>query len=303
MASTKKRGCMYWFRLLAFGLVGGVTLACVGIEVFYLYVITRPADTSICCATPADYGLEYEEVTFTSQDGTRLSGWYIPSSNRAAVIFLHGFGANRTELLRHANALASHGYGVLLYDLRAHGQSQGRKRTLGWQDPPDAIAALDYLLTRPELDPARIGIFGFSVGGQIAIRAAAQDQRLSAIFADDPGFITIQDAPPPTNNLERAVYAMNWVDTKGMQIATGFIPQPPLVSQVIGSLSPRPLFLVATGAFPANARMGQHYYDLAGEPKTLWVIPEAGHGGTFSARPEEYAAKLQEFFDQALLEK
>ncbi len=299
MSPSRKRGCRYWFNLLAVGLLGGVLIACVAIEVFYIYFMVRPATGSICCTTPADLGLEYEDVTLTSADGTRLSGWYLPSSNRAAVILLHGYGNNRTELIHHAEILAHHGYGALLYDLRAHGQSQGERRTMGWLDVPDVAAALDFLHNRPEVDLERIGVFGFSVGGQIAIRAAAETNDLRAIIADDPGFVTVADAPSPANASEKLTYLVNWLDVKGMQLATG-ASQPPGVAQVIGDISPRPLLLISTGT-GLGSRLAKHYYQLAGEPKTLWEIPETYHGGGLIARPGEYETQMVTFFDQFLL--
>ena len=297
--TSKRRGCGYWFRLLSVGLVGGLMLACLGIEVIYIIWVTRPAPTSICCATPADLDLAYEQVTLTSGDGVILSGWYIPSRNKAAVILLHGYGANRTEMLGRAGALARHGYGVLLYDLRAHGESGGDWRTYGWLDVKDVDAALVFLQNRADLDPERIGILGFSIGGQIALRAAAQSDRLKAVVADDPGFVKIEDAPPPTSLYERVLYLVNWIDTRGIELRTG-VTAPPGVVEVIDDIAPQPLLLIATGQ-DLGRRLVRHFYDRAHMPKMLWEIPEASHGEQFAARPEEYEQRVVAFFDQALL--
>ena len=297
--TSRRRGCGYWFRLLSVGLVGGLMLACLGYEEIYLIWATRPAPTSICCTTPADFSLAYEQITLTSGDGVTLSGWYIPSRNKAAVILLHGYGANRTEMLGRAGALARHGYGVLLYDLRAHGESGGAWRTYGWLDVKDVDAALVFLRNRADLDPERIGILGFSIGGQIALRAAAQSDRLKAVVGDDPGFVKIEDAPPPTSLSERLIYLVNWVDTKGIELHTG-VAAPPGVVEVIGDIAPRPLFLIDTGQ-GMGRRLIRHFYDRARMPKTLWEIPEASHGGQFAARPEEYEQRVVAFFGQALM--
>ncbi|MGH9176873.1 MAG: hypothetical protein ACRD1H_21065, partial [Vicinamibacterales bacterium] len=78
----------------------------------------------VCCETPADYGLAYEDVTFRGGDGLSLAGWYIPSSNGAAIIALPGINT-RVGVIRHAAFLAQHGYGVLLFDKRGAGESEG----------------------------------------------------------------------------------------------------------------------------------------------------------------------------------
>jgi pimeloyl-ACP methyl ester carboxylesterase len=297
MNKSTKRGCRYWIKLLSVGLVGGLLLACIGIEVVYIVFMANPAPSPINI-NPGDLGFDYEDITFDSSDNVQLSGWHISSNNGATTILLHGYGANRTELIRHVEILARHGYGVLIYDLRGHGQSGGKKRTYGWLDVRDVMAALDYLDRHDDVNMKRIGIFGFSVGGQIAIRAATETDLIQAVFTDDPGFVTIKDAPPPATTWERLMYTVNWLDYKGMQLWTG-AKEPPGVVEVIKELSPRPLFLVASGGL--GNRLMHHYYNLAEEPKTLWEILEASHGTSLSARPQEYEEKMVDFYESSLL--
>lgn len=102
--------------------------------------------------SPADDGLAYESLSLTSSDGLHLAGWYIPSTNRATVIVVHGYKGDRSGMLPQAQILAAHGYGVLLIDLRAHGQSEGEMISFGKYEVRDVEAAYQYLLTRPEID-------------------------------------------------------------------------------------------------------------------------------------------------------
>lgn len=99
----------------------------------------------------------YRDVTFTSTDGLTLSGWYRPSRNGAAVLVLPGAGGIRNGSLRHARLLASHGYGVLVYDARGTGRSEGTPNGWGWSWDHDVAGALTYLRSRPDVDPQRIG--------------------------------------------------------------------------------------------------------------------------------------------------
>jgi pimeloyl-ACP methyl ester carboxylesterase len=297
-----KRDLKYWVRLLSVGLIGGFILACIGIELIYVVAITRPVPSAIGELPPDMVTMGFQPVTlFNKADNLYLSGWYAPSQNRAAVILLHGFGGNRRGMQARAEVLARYGYGVLLYDLRGHGESQGDVRAFGWEDVSDVEAALQFLSNRAEADGERIGILGFSVGGQIAMRATAEYEQIKAIIADDPGFVSVDDAPNPTNTKEGFLYFVSWLDGHCVSLWTG-IPIPPGVTEIMGGISPRPIMFIDTGQAEARVLV-RHYYELAAEPKELWEIPETFHGGQFEARPEEYEEKMIAFFDAALLDE
>lgn len=284
------------------GLIGGIGLACLIVELGYIITITRPDPGVIGPPPKSKDGIEYQPVTlFNEQEDIRLSGWYIPSQNGAAIIVLHGFGNTRLAMKDRADALARHGYGVLLYDLRGHGESGGNVRAFGWQDIADVKIALDFLLQREEVDPDRIGILGFSIGGQIAIRAASEYEQIRAILADDPGFVTVDDAPPPSNTKERILYFVSWVDGRGVSLWTG-IPIPAGIPEALRNIAPRPILFIDTGQAEGRALV-RYFYQIADEPKELWEIPEANHGAQFIARPLEYEEKMILFFDHALLDK
>ena len=110
----------------------------------------------------AELGAAYDDVEFTTSDGLKLKGWYIPSNNGAAVIAFPGRSRTQNE----AKMLASHGYGVLLFDRRGEGESEGDPNALGWQGERDIHAAVAFLHGRADVDPERIGGLGLSVGGE-----------------------------------------------------------------------------------------------------------------------------------------
>jgi pimeloyl-ACP methyl ester carboxylesterase len=293
-----KKGCRYWLKLLVVGVTGGLTLACIAIEIEYIYVMTSPVQGSICCTTPATYGLAYENVSLKSSDGAKISGWYIPSKNRSAVILLHGYGGNRLGMMDHARMLAKHGYGVLFYDLRGHGESEGDLRAYGWPDTADVMAAIAYLKARAEVNPRSIGLLGCSIGGQIALRSAAENKEINGVIADDPSFVTIDDAPTPQSAQEWPTYAITWVDVNGIAMRTG-LSVPPGIRNEIPKISPRPLLLIINGQ-GMGQNLGKHFYEMANEPKALWLLPEADHCAGPTARPTEYEEKITSFFNQAL---
>lgn len=249
--------------------------------------------------TPADRGLNYEDVTFTSTDGIRLIGWYIPARNHAAVILCHGYSNNRSQLLDQAAVLAQQGFGVLLYDMRAHGDSEGALFTRGWLEVNDLLGAVAYIQRRSDVDPNRIGVYGFSIGGQVAIRAAAQTDTIKAVIADGASTSNFRDEPPRVSVKEWIDYPGNWLYYIMLSWFSG-VPTPPAVLDVIATISPRPLLLIATGQ-GLEQRQIRRYYDAAHEPKALWEIPETGHGGGFAAHPQEYADRMTAFYKDALL--
>lgn len=294
---TRKRGCLYWLKL---GLVGLAGLY-VGYFVIVIYSVTVPNPQTICCKTPADDGFEFEDVTLTGPDGVTIAGWYIPSQNGAAVILLHGYDGNRAGELPRAAMLARAGYGVLLYDMRGHGESSPVVRSYGWADVVDVDTAVTWLQSRDDVDPNRIGIFGFSLGGQVALRAAAQLNGIQAVAADGAGLANNDDTPPLRTPIEYMFRTGNGIVFKGVEWRTEF-EQPEAVIDTIADVSPRLLFLIAAGeSEEMEPRIEQFFYEHAQEPKTIWFIPETEHGGGSKARPEEYAERLVSFFDEALL--
>ena len=102
------------------------------------YVVTHVAPASV---PAANLGTAYEDVQFTTSDGFLLKGWYVPSKNRAAVISFPGRSGTRLQ----ARMLARHGYGVLLFDRRGEGESEGDWNVFGWQGERDLHAAVTFL--------------------------------------------------------------------------------------------------------------------------------------------------------------
>ena len=126
-------------------------------------------------STPAALGLDYRTVTLTTTDGVELAAWYLPGTNRAGVVVMHGAGSTRSDVLDQSAALVGSGYAVVLIDARGHGDSHGTAMDFGWYGDLDIAAGTAFLASRADIDPGRIGVVGFSMGGEEAIGAAATD--------------------------------------------------------------------------------------------------------------------------------
>jgi dipeptidyl aminopeptidase/acylaminoacyl peptidase len=116
-------------------------------------------------------------VALRTADGVRLSAWYVPPRNGAAVVLLPGAGSTRTAVLGQAAVLARHGYGALLVDSRGHGRSGGHAMDFGWWGGRDITAAVSYLTRQPGVQPGKIAVLGLSMGGEQAIAALATQPR------------------------------------------------------------------------------------------------------------------------------
>lgn len=248
--------------------------------------------------TPAQVGLPYEKVDFASRDGLNLFGWYVPGQNRAAVILVHPFGARGVLMLEHAAALAQHGYAVFMFDLRAHGSSEGDTCTLGWLERYDLLGALDYVQGRPEVDPDRIGVLGISLGAQIALRTAAEGPALRAVVAESTSTATLSDHGRPDTVLRWLYYPLNWLSYNLEAFFNGARPTSGLVD-TIGAIAPRPVLLISAGR-GMEQRWLRRLYAAAREPRELWELPQAKHAECYAADPATYTEKITAFFDRAL---
>ncbi len=249
-----------------------------------------------------DFDLPAEDVRFPSRDGLRLAGWFIPGDSPACVILAHGHGRSRGELLPHADFLHRAGFSVLLFDFRNRGESEGEAVTMGVREPLDLLGALDYLRSRSEVDAARIGVLGLSMGATAALMAAAQAPELRAVVAES-SFVRLADlakrglrhffhlpsfplAPLARWMVERRLHA---------DLAT----VAPL--ETIARLSPRPLLLIDDELDEVlGPGQGEALLAAAGEPSELWVVPGADHARAWQAAPQDYERRVVTFFRRHL---
>src|SRR3712207_4058184 len=125
-------------------------------------------------ATPASLGLGYKDVEFPSTDGVRLSAWWVPvEGSSLAAVLVPGWGGYKFDehLLQTVPVYHDAGFSVLLLDLRAQGESDGARRTLGYREVRDVRGALAWL-SRQGYAPGRVVLHGWSMGGATALRAA-----------------------------------------------------------------------------------------------------------------------------------
>ncbi len=248
-------------------------------------------------ASPAIMGLTYEKVLFKSRDGLTLFGWYVPSRNRAALILVHGLGGMGLDMMIHATPLVRAGYGVFMFDLRAHGSSDGNTCTYGRLEANDVAGAVDYLLTRPDVDADKIGALGISLGAQAVLRGALKTDNLRAIVMEGLGPAVLADHGGKPTTLQRKInYPLNWFSYSLSEFLMG--GRDTAVLEEIGKIAPRPLMLISCGKF--EIYFGRMFLAAAKDPKTLWELPRARHAQGFLQNPKEYPARVLAFFNNVL---
>lgn len=167
----------------------------IGISLLSAWLTTHPVRI-LSGRTPENFNLSFEEVAFTTKDGVLIAGWLVPASlhdeastrasvkttgDKSAILILHGYPAERGDMLSMASALHLHtNFNILLIDFRYFGKSGGSFTTLGTKERFDVEAAIDFLESRGF---KKVGVMGFSLGGAVAILQAERDSRIAAVVS------------------------------------------------------------------------------------------------------------------------
>ena len=280
--------------------------AIVVLAVFLMYIVVIPLQHSYSIlhpprravtVTPAHFGIDYSTVAFDSSDGLRLEGWMMPNNgSRSVVIVCHGHGSNRGDVLGVADMLHDNGYGIFMFDFRAHGESEGSLATLGWLETNDLKGAIGYL--KETADPDSIGVLGFSMGGAVAITTAGQISDIDAVvadsaFADRSRLISMavrNVLPTPFDHL-----TVMFARMQGMSVDEN------LPSEHAGMISPGALMIIQGDEdHLVEVEDARLLYANAKEPKELWVVPDTPHVSAYMTEREEYERRVLGFFDRHL---
>jgi len=288
-----------WWRLLAVP----VALTLLWFVLFPLTVaviaVSRPPGP-LGPATPASYRLSYQNVALRTSDGVRLSAWYIPPRNGAAVLLLPGSGATRTSVLGQAAVLARHGYGALLPDTRGHGLSGGHPMDFGWWGDRDIAPAVSFLDRQPGVRPGKIALLGESMGAEQALVAAGSDPRVRAVVAEGAEGQQVADHGWLPHGIDGALTrGMEWVQYTAAGLISG-APRPMSIPDAIRATAPRQVLIIAGGA-AADEPVAARWFRAA-SPGTvrIWIVPHAGHTEGLAAAPQAWEARVTGFLDAAL---
>jgi len=297
-SATVKR----WVKRVAIGIISLVAIllfVVFPVAASYLITNSRFHFRERGPTTPEAVGLSVTPIDFTSSDGISLRGWWnAGDASLPIIIFVHGLNRSRVELLERAADASRRGYGVLLFDLRNHGESEKAYTTIGIFESRDVCAASKAVRenggTRPQV------LWGVSMGASSAILAAKQCPGFSAIISDS-SFLSFRDTVAhhlqlffrlpsfPFANLIVAITSMRM----------GFNPDDGDVEAAIRKINLPILFISGSADRRMPPALAQQMYQASPNPiKELLVVPAAGHGEAYATDREGYLNSVYRFLER-----
>ena len=244
--------------------------------------------------------LDAQFIELKTTDGEILSALYRPGSNGATIILCHGYKMDCSEMIPVAAMLERYGYGVLLPDLRSHGSSSGELISFGYHEWQDIEAAVEFILDQQP--GQKIGLFGNSMGGALALCYTARDPRIGAVIAQSPFASiahTINLSVKRFTGLPPYPFAplINFFAQRQLQFNSAAVA--PL--HCIGAISPRAILLMMGGqdqVVPCEGIFALK--NAAGEPVELWFDEQLDHVEFYQQHPQEFEQRVTTFFDHYL---
>lgn len=285
-------------------ILGALALAPLYLLVSYLIAsgVTN-AEESELVDSPADYGIEFESARFMSRRGdVTLDGWYmIGQADLPVVIFGHGLGVGRagdgmTEL---GAMLNRRGFGVLQFDFRAHGLSEGDRVSSGWHERMDALGAYDFLVARG-VPPSSIGLHGVSMGAGAVCLAAAEEPGIRALSLDTPyaraSDMILREASLRIRLPERVIAIFVpcavFLARKLFDISLeGMAPE-----RAVAELDYPILLIHGTEDSRIPPEQSERVFRASPEGSQIWVVEDVAHAGSFLANKPEYADRVAAYF-------
>jgi len=250
--------------------------------------------------SPDEYGLEFETIEFKTPDKLTLRGVWIPASaSDEAVVILHGHGSSYDFDLYRAPSLHEAGFNVLLFDFRAHGRSEGKRMTFGYEERRDVLGAIEFLHTR---GMQHIGLLGFSYGGIVSMVTTPECEAVEAVITD--GGPARMRTAIAARGVEMGLPSwltrpLAWliISTTSIRLGVNLFQYESI--RWVGKISPRPIFFIH-GDQDQYLPDFDDLYAAAKIPKELWRLPDAGHTTASQLYPEEHTRRVIEFFKRNL---
>ena len=252
--------------------------------------------------TPEAVGLEVTPVRFRSSDGIELQGWWSPGQeDKPVILFCHGLNRSHLEMLDRAAEANRHGFGILLFDFRNHGQSERAYMTLGINERRDVCAASKAVQDRAPSRPQVL--WGVSLGASTAILAAKQCPNFKAIIADS-SFLSFRETVAHhltlLFRLPSFPIANLIVGLTGVRM--GVNPDDGDVEQAVKSLPNVAMLFVAGGR---DKRMppalAERLRKASTNPRSeMLLVPNATHGEAYATDKELYLDTVFAFLGRAL---
>lgn len=250
--------------------------------------------------SPAEYNLPFEDAEFTTEDGLRLRGWWIPAGTDRTLILLHGFAGSLDPDVIYTPALHAAGFNILQFDFRGHGRSDKGICTFGYLERRDVRAALNFASRK---GGCHFGVVGFSMGGMVAVLSAAECPQIKAIVHDGgPARLSsaiagrgIEHGVPRwlSNGVARLTVAVT-----SLRVGINLFRYEPI--RWAKHIAPRPILFIHGRQDPyTTPQEFEGYVKAAGTNASAWIVEQAGHRNVDAFHPQEYRQRVVDFFIRA----
>lgn len=269
------------------------------------YMIIKPLRNSESI-TPKDLGLQADNLDIKTDSSITLKGYYIYSlldTPKGVMIIVHGIGSCKEHQLSQAGDLAQMGIETVIYDSRAHGESTGKYCSYGYHEKKDISAIVDLIEKKsPNL---KIGIWGNSLGGAMAIQALEYDKRIQFGVIES----TFTDLHQITFDYKKRLFkgfGVRWYSDFVLGIAAKKADFNPNDVKPIESVKhiEQPMFM-AHGKLDESIsyEYGVALYDsLKSKNKTLELVENAGHFSLYKRGDKEYSTKVLDFIENQFIQ-
>lgn len=234
-------------------------------------------------ATPADVGLQFDDVFITASDGVRLNGWFVPGESDVTLVWFHGNGGNISHRVDNIALLNSRvKANVFILDYRGYGLSEGKPSERGTY--LDAEAAISYLISRPDVDPDKVVIYGRSLGSAVAVEMASRHQPYGLV-------------------LEAPFTSVKAMAKLSHPVLSSFLPLGMVVRSRYDSLSKidrvnSPLMVIhGDDDEIVPFEMGRELFDAGNDPKRFYGVSGGGHNNAYVVGGNEYFDAIKTFVD------
>jgi len=286
--------------LTALGLLGVVVVGLVLLASSFLAdLATKIPPTARPSLNPARMGLVCEEVEIRTEDGFRLTAWWMPKGKpeRVPVVILHGLGASKAHMIDYILFAQEQGNPTLAIDFRGHGGSDSSLTSIGYFESRDAEAAMRFVRDQGAGDPV---LWGTSMGAVSALLAAARDGSAAGIIADAP-FDTYRNT---VLHHARLFYGLSefpliTLAMPMIESRVGFQVDKVDCLRAAEQIQAPMLLLAGEEDVRMPPAMVRTIYERAAGPKEFWIIPGEGHenrnfGQEFRDKIAGFLSKIRE---------
>lgn len=256
-----------------------------------------PPHWNVTARTPDDYGLKYETILMRTSDGFTLKGWFIPGKFKKAVILVHGFEANKIKMLRYCQFLSDAGFGILLFDLRYFGESQGKFCSMGFYEKNDIKAAVKFLKEDKGIND--IGILAESMGAAAAA-LCLKDEKLAKCVVMDSPFSNLKELLVYRGEKDKGlsrwlVELIVFITEKRLHYSMNWLSFEDEIKKIN-----TPIFVIC-GQKDQKVPFEQceRMYNNANNSNVFWKV-DCGHTEGIKVYPQEYQYKVLGFFRRYL---